>query len=168
MSEIGSFAAGLVDSGTIYRKAVEAAADAAALREINAAAASARNSHLLALPVAAHWRADRRKAVESAPTVDLAERAAVAATLEAVARLAKAAGCKVRRSTGAAGRKSSVYVTLPAYPKAVRISDHTLPYRVDREFRDVGIVIGRGRDEPLEWTPTRWRREVVLAAGGRR
>lgn len=154
---------------------------AAALRSRKAEAAEI--AAVLSLPMAAHWRADRRAAVAAASSPEQAKKLARAATMEAVVRLAtsKACGFACRHtSKSRVGTASSRYLrhVSGARPGAllgheIRISDHVVPVYGEREARydERGgprwseIIVD---DEAMTWSPTRWRRELILRAAGRR
>lgn len=134
---------------------------------------------ILSLPIAAHWRADRRAAIAAASSPEQARKLARAATLEAVVRLAtsKAGGFACRHtSKSKAGTASSRYLRhVSAGSKLateVRISDHVVPVYGERAARydERGprwseVIVD---NDVLAWTPTRWRRELILRAAGRR
>lgn len=127
----------------------------------------------LALPIAAHWRSDRRAAVAKATfDQDWALDEAIAATLEAVTRLARKWGFERRHTSRSSGQADSRYLVLPGVGE-VRISDHEIPVYGERAFRyeqnggpGWGEVIIQRKE--LAWSPTRWRRELILRAAGRR
>lgn len=56
-------------------------------------------------------------------------------SLRAAARIARKAGCWVRSSSDAMGRVSSYYVSMPSGTFAVRVSDHRIPWTMERELR---------------------------------
>lgn len=128
---------------------------------------------LLALPIAAHWRSDRRAKIAATYDPAFARSLAVAATLEAVARLASTKWGFARRHTSqSSGSADSRYLVLAGVGE-VRVSDHEIPVYGEREWRyaQTGgprwgeIIIGLGQ---MAWTATRWRREMILRAAGRR
>lgn len=127
---------------------------------------------LLALPIAAHWRSDRRAKIAAAYDPEYARDLAVAATLEAVARIASKWGFVRRHTSKSSGSADSRYLILDGVGE-VRISDHEIPVYGERAWRyEQGggprwgeIVVG---EEELAWTVTRWRREMILRAAGRR
>lgn len=102
-------------------------------------------------------------------------RAAVRQSLLAAARIARAAGYRVRRSSDRAGRVSSYYVELGHDRPALRISDHEIPATARRDFvaachgahsgyegyRGPELLIDRPR------SATWLRRAITLAAAGR-
>ncbi|MDA8232782.1 MAG: hypothetical protein M0006_15735 [Magnetospirillum sp.] len=128
---------------------------------------------LLALPIAATWRSDRRAEIAAAYDPGYARSLAISATLEAITRLASTKWGFTRRHTSkSSGKADSRYLVLPGVGE-VRLSDHEIPVYGERAWRyeqNGGprwseIVIGRNE---LAWTPIRWRRELILRAAGRR
>ena len=124
---------------------------------------------LLALPIAAHWRSDRRAGVAKSHDPALAYYRAIDATIEAVCRLATTRWGFTRRhtSTDRAGRATSRYLRYPGGIE-VRISDHHVPLYGEREARYhergprwAEIVVGRAE---LRWTPEDWRDELRALA----
>ena len=101
-------------------------------------------------------------------------RAAVRQSLLAAARIARAAGYRVRRSSDRAGRVSSYYVEI-GHGLPLRISDHEIPATARRDFiaachgahsgyegyRGPQLLIDRPR------SATWLRRAITLAAAGR-
>lgn len=123
---------------------------------------------LLRSPMAGAWTAPRRAAIAASGDLD----AAIAATLEAVARLARTKwGWTVRhRSTDRAGRRGSTYVIIPNIGE-VRVSDHEIPVYGERAERYekkgprwTEILVRR---DQIGWSPTKWRRMLILTAAGR-
>lgn len=130
-------------------------------------------AQIMSAPMAAFWRSDRRDEAAACRGADMAAHHAVKATLEAVVRLATTRWGFTRRHTSkSSGSADSRYLTLDGVGE-VRISDHVIPVYGERAWRyeqNGGprwgeIVIGR---DELTWTPTRWRRELILRAAGRR
>lgn len=128
---------------------------------------------LLALPIATHWRSDRRAKVAAACDPAHARSLAVSATLEAVTRMASIKwGFEHRHTSKSSGAADSRYLVLAGVGE-VRVSDHNIPTDGERAWRyeqSGGPRWGEitiGLDE-LAWTPTRWRREMILRAAGRR
>lgn len=130
---------------------------------------------ILAHPIATHWRADRRAAIAAFHHFpEHAEALAIGATLEAVTRLATTKWGWTRRHTSQsrAGRASSRYLRREGIGE-LRLSDHDIPVygeREDRYARTGGprwgeIIIGSAE---LRWSLSRWRREMILRAAGRR
>lgn len=127
---------------------------------------------LLALPVAAFWRSDRRALVAATHDLDLARDRAKAATLEAVTRLAGKWGFTRHHTSRSSGRADSRYFGVAGLGE-VRISDHSIPVQGERAWRydQTGgprwgeIIVG---PEEMTWTLSRWRREMILRAAGRR
>jgi len=136
---------------------------------------------LLALPIATHWRSDRRTKVAAAPGLESAESLAMDATIEAVTRLAVARwGFELRYTSKMGGRATSRYLTrdrspdeLGGFLDEVRISAHKIPVYGEREWRfshsgprwNGEVVVGL---KELHWSLIRWRRELILRAAGRR
>src|SRR5690606_29015795 len=101
-------------------------------------------------------------------------RAAVRQSLLAAARIARAAGYRVRRSSDRAGRVSSYYVEIGHGP-ALRISDHLIPASARRDFVAAchgapsgyagypGPELLIDRPRSVTWL----RRAITLAAAGR-
>lgn len=147
-------------------KRYEAAAAAAAQRAVEGALAGGGTM----------WRSDRRDRVVElarAGLWDAAEREAVAATLEAVSRLARTKwGFRLRHTSASSGAADSRYlvVDVPGGRRAeVRLSDHFVPIygaRAEREMaggaRWSDIVIDRS---DLMATEDEWRRRLLVAAG---
>ncbi len=129
---------------------------------------------LLSLPIAAFWRSDRRDEVAGAYDPVRAYSLAITATLEAVSRLAVKKWGFVRRHTSkSSGAADSRYLSLAGVGE-VRISDHEIPVYGERAWRYdqngggprwAEIIVGHTE---LAWTLTRWRREMILHAAGRR
>lgn len=177
------------DAGYRAERVAREAAERAVIAHSAQAAAD-----LLAVPIAALWRADRRAIVAElaadigrTTTADWAEHqlacaqaAAVAATLDAIARVARRLpGCSVRhRSAGHDGRLGSTYIVIERRGRTaeIRISDHRIPTAEDRPW-SMAAQERSARAAPrwgevvvdasaLSWSRTRWLREIAGAIHG--
>lgn len=143
-------------------------------RRIARAGEMRRRRRYLGLPVAAIWRADRRRAVECACAVGEAEarKAAIAATLEAVTRLACRHGWRLRHaSIDRSGRRSSRYLVNPTSGAEIRLSDHEIPTADNCPWSIVAqerscqaprwseIIVN---SDTLGWTTERWMNEFNI------
>lgn len=126
----------------------------------------------LAASIALPIRADRRAEIDACHSPDYARDLAVAAVLEAVARLARTKwGFKVRHRSGK-GRKNSTYIVTPH--GECRVSDHAIPVYGERAYRYETNGGPRWNGELIvEWalnvenSEAWWRRSVILASAGR-
>jgi len=127
-------------------------------------------ARLLASPIAQTWRKDRRHAVAAAASREYAADLAIFATLEAITRLACSQWGFTRRHTSDSGIGVATSRYLVSPHGEVRLSDHYLP---DTPQRDEYAPRWHGElvidtDCIFDWSLTRWRRELVLRAAGRR
>lgn len=126
-------------------------------------------------PISKYWRSDRLEMVKATYTLAEAHRLAIKATLEALARISAKWGFTRRHTSASRGSADSRYLLIngTGWTGEVRISNHYIPETNQRTHnREMfggpswGEVIVT--DLELKWSVTRWKRELILCAAGRR
>ena len=146
---------------------------AASLREKRAL--NEKIEKILSYPIAKNWRSDRKTSILNAYDEYFALKLAIQATLEAIPRIAKKWGFTNEHTSKHNHTASSRYLCIVCekWMGKVRLSDHYLPETAERSYNyeTFGapkwgeIVIS---EEQLQWSLTRWKRELILCAAGRR